>query len=126
MNGIDKCINMIKDLNLDERFVGVWKGTDHGKFFKDETNSWVVNRRSDGTLNISFMTIKTDEETSYSEEVGYWYVKDGEYFEYKESDDKIDCYTFLFHSKDSIHFIIKEAETKEEPYNFIDYKVILD
>ena len=128
MNGIDKFINSLNDFNVkfDDRFVGVWKGTDHGKFFKGETNSWVVNRKGDGTFTISFQTIHSDSHVTYSEEVGFWCVKGGEYFEYKESDEKIDCYSFMFHSKDSIHFVINEPETKEEPYNFIDYKVILD
>jgi len=126
MNGIENYIKLIKDLNVDERFVGVWKGTDHGKFFKGETNSWIVNRKADGTFSISFKTIHSDDHITYSEEEGYWYVKGDEYFEYKESDEKIDRYSFLFYSKDSIHFIINEAKSKEEPYNFIDYKLILD
>jgi hypothetical protein len=38
----------------------------------------------------------------------------------------MDRYSFLFLAKDSIHFIINESQPKEEPYNFVDYKVILD
>ena len=38
-------IASMKTAEVDQRFVGIWSGTDHGKFFKGETNSWMVNRR---------------------------------------------------------------------------------
>ena len=126
LNGEDKNIAFIRNCKADPRFVGVWRGTDHGKFFKGETNSWVVSRKSDGTFHINFKTIHEDESVSYSEDVGYWGIKDNEYFEYRESDEKKDQYTFVFLSNDSIHFIINEPEEKEEPYNFVDFKILLD
>ena len=110
----------------DPRFVGVWKGTDHGKFFKGETNSWIVNRKSDGTFYINFQTIHEDESISYTEEAGFWGIKNNEYYEFREKKKKKDEYSFLFLSNDSIHFIINEPEQKEEPYNFVDYKMLLD
>lgn len=126
LNQEDPNIAFFINNQIDSRFVGVWKGTDHGKFFKGETNSWVINRKADGTLMIHFKTINSDESETYSEEVGYWCVKGDEYFEYRESDDKKDQYSFIFLSNDLVHFIINESEEREEPYNFIDYKVILD
>ena len=119
-------IEFFKNSEIDGRFVGVWQGTDHGKFFKGETNTWIVNRKADGTFMISFKTIHSDDRVSYSEEVGYWCVKGDDYFEFKESDEKKDQYSFIFHSRDSIHFIINEMKGKEEPYNFVDFKVYLD
>jgi len=126
LEGEDKNISFFRSGDRDKRFVGVWRGTDHGKFFKGETNTWVVNRKEDGTFMISFKTIHADDNVTYSEEQGLWCVKGNEYFEFKESDEKMDRYSFLFLAKDSIHFIINEPQSKEEPYNFVDYKVILD
>ena len=122
-NGI---IQFIKSTEVDERFVGVWSGTDHGKFFIGETNSWIVTRKIDGTLTVNFKTIYTDDRVTYAEDKGFWCVKGDDYFEYRESDEKADHYTFLFLTKESIHFIINEEKTDEEPYNFIDNKVFLD
>lgn len=125
--GEDKgIIEFIKSTEVDVRFVGVWSGTDHGKFFKGETNSWIVTRKIDGTLTVNFKTIYTDDRVTYAEDKGFWCVKGEDYFEYRESDEKADHYTYLFMSKDSIHFIINEDKTDEEPYNFIDNKVFLD
>ena len=56
--------HFIKSMGVDERFVGVWSGTDHGKFFKGETNSWVVNRKMDGTFTVSFQTVYSDDTVS--------------------------------------------------------------
>ena len=125
--GEDKgIIQFIKSTEVDERFVGVWSGTDHGKFFIGETNSQIVTRKIDGTLTVNFKTIYTDDRVTYAEDKGFWCVKGDDYFEYRESDEKADHYTFLFLTKESIHFIINEEKTDEEPYNFIDNKVFLD
>ncbi len=121
-----KIIAFIKSAKADERFVGIWSGTDHGKFFKGETNSWIVNRKIDGTLTVSFKTIHSDDNVTFSEDKGFWGVDGENYYEYRESDEKADHYTFLFLSKDAIHFIINEENQGEEPYNFVDNKVYLD
>lgn len=126
LGGEDQTVSFFRSGRIDERFVGVWRGTDHGKFFKGETNSWIVNRRADGTFMISFKTIHADDNITYSEEEGFWCIKENDYYEYKESDEKMDRYSFLFLAKDSIHFTINEPLLKEEPYNFVDFKVILD
>ena len=122
----DKALSFFESCEVDKRFVGVWKGTDHGKFFKGETNSWVVNRKADGTFMISFKTIHSDEMVTYTEEKGVWGVKGDEYFEFRESDEKKDQYSFLFLSNESVHFIINEEKAGEEPYNFVDFKMLLD
>jgi hypothetical protein len=127
MNNPEKgSIEFIKSTVVDHRFVGIWSGTDHGKFFKGETNSWIVNRRSDGTMTVNFKTIHSDDRVTFSEDEGVWCVNGEDYFEFRESDEKADHYTFLFISKDSIHFIINEELKEEEPYNFIDNRVYLD
>ncbi|MFV0145203.1 hypothetical protein NZD85_11690 [Empedobacter stercoris] len=118
--------HFIKSMGVDERFAGVWSGTDHGKFFKGETNSWIVNRKMDGTFTVSFKTIHSDDTITYAEDIGLWCVKEDEYYEYRQSDVKADHYTYIFLSKDSIHFIINEELKEEEPYNFIDNRVFLD
>ncbi|MEG0697963.1 MAG: hypothetical protein RR447_12560 [Algoriella sp.] len=59
-------IEFIKSTEVDVRFVGVWSGTDHGKFFKGETNSWIVTRKIDGTLTVNFKTIYTDDRITYA------------------------------------------------------------
>ena len=127
MNNPEKgSIEFIKSTIVDHRFVGIWSGTDHGKFFKGETNSWIVNRKNDGTMTVNFKTIHSDDRVTYSEDEGIWCVADEDYYEFRESDEKADHYTFLFISKDSIHFIINEELKEEEPYNFIDNRVYLD
>lgn len=118
--------DFIKSVEVDERFVGIWSGTDHGKFFKGETNSWLVNRKADGTMTVNFKTIYSDDRVTFSEDVGIWCAIGEEYYEFRESDEKADIYTYIFLSKNSIHFIINEELKEEEPYNFIDNKVFLD
>lgn len=118
--------DFIKSVEVDERFVGIWSGTDHGKFFKGETNSWLVNRKADGTMTVNFKTIHSDDRVTFSEDVGIWCAIGEEYYEFRDSDEKADFYTFIFLSKDSIHFIINEELKDEEPYNFIDNRVFLD
>ena len=123
---IKEIIDFIQSVKVDDRFVGIWSGTDHGKFFKGETNSWLVNRRNDGTMTVSFKTIHSDDRITYSEDEGIWCVQNEDYYEFRESDEKPDHYTYLFLSRDSIQFIINEELKDEEPYNFIDTKVFLD
>ena len=119
-------IASMKTAEVDQRFVGIWSGTDDGKFFKGETNSWMVNRRSDGTMTVNFKTIHTDDRVTFSEDEGIWCVLGEDYYEFRESDEKPDHYTYLFMSKDSIHFIINEELKEEETYNFIDNRIYLD
>lgn len=116
----------IKSMDVDERFVGIWSGTDHGKFFKGETNSWLVNRKADGTMTVNFKTIYSDDRVTFSEDEGVWCTIGDEYYEFRDSDEMADIYTYIFMSKDSIHFIINEELKDEEPYNFIDNRVFLD
>lgn len=118
--------DLIKSTIADKRFVGNWSGTDHGKFFKGETNSWKVSRRIDGTFTVTFKTIHADDTITFTEDEGYWGVNNEDYYEFRESDDTADHYTFLFLSKDSIHFIINEKLKEEEPYNFVDFRLLLD
>ena len=77
-------------------------------------------------MTVNFKTIHSDDTITYSEDEGVWCVNGEDYFEFRESDEKADHYTFLFISKDSIHFIINEELKEEEPYNFIDNRVYLD
>lgn len=119
-------IDFIKSINADKRFVGNWSGTDHGKFFKGETNSWTVNRKIDGTFTVTFRTIHQDDTVTFSEDKGFWGVDDQDYYEFREADKEADHYTFLFLSKDSIHFIINEKLREEEPYNFVDFRMLLN
>lgn len=119
-------IELLKSTNPDKRFVGNWSGTDHGKFFKGETNSWTVNRKVDGTFTVTFKTIHQDDTITFLEDKGFWGVNNQDYYEYRDSDEQADHYTFLFLSKDSIHFIINEKIQEEEPYNFIDFRSLLD
>lgn len=119
-------IELLKSTSPDKRFVGSWSGTDHGKFFKGETNSWTVNRKVDGTFTVTFKTIHQDDTITFLEDKGFWGVNNQDYYEYRDSDEQADHYTFLFLSKDSIHFIINEKIQEEEPYNFIDFRSLLD
>lgn len=121
-----KIEDFIKSVEVNEKFVGIWSGTDHGKFFKGETNSWLVNRKADGTMTVNFKTIHSDDRITFSEDDGIWCAIGDEYYEFRESDEKADIYTFIFLSKDSIHFIINEELKEEEPYNFIDNRTFLD
>ncbi len=76
----------IKSMDVDERFVGIWSGTDHGKFFKGETNSWMVNRKADGTMTVNFKTIHSDDRVTFSEDEGVWCTIGDEYYEFRDSD----------------------------------------
>lgn len=107
---------------IDPRFVGKWKGSDQGKIFDGEINSWVMQRKSDGTFEIFFETYYEDGTKVQTHETGIWYVSNGIFYEYRDSDEDVDSYHFEFLSSKIIQFI--EVDNSTNHLNmFVDYKL---
>jgi len=109
----------------DKRFVGIWKGTDNGSYHIGEVNSWVVNRKEDGTFSIKFQTEYQNGSIEKLDESGTWWIEGEVFFELKESADSYDCYVFSFINSDTIQFIDAQDDF-EEPYTFLDRRLYLD
>nr|WP_317632276.1 hypothetical protein [uncultured Flavobacterium sp.] len=109
---------------IQKLFVGTWKGTDNGSYIPGEVNSWIVTRKSDETFVIKFTTFYSNGEVDNTEEIGTWRIEDNTYIELRE-DLSEDTYFFNFVTPNSIHFI-DASESDPNPYNFIDYRILLD
>lgn len=112
---------MIK--TIDPRFVGKWKGSDEGKVIPEQINFWMINRKASGMFEIIFETHYEDGKVEQSFETGNWYVIDGVFYEYRESDEQTDMYQFEFLTPQIIQFIELNSKS-ENPYMFKDYKLI--
>jgi hypothetical protein len=110
---------------IDKRFVGIWKGTDNGSYNVGEVNSWIVNRKEDGTFVIKFKTEYHNGSTELLEEKGQWWINGDLFYELKEKAKNYDCYVFSFINKDTIQFIDAQDDF-EEPYSFLDKRMYLD
>lgn len=109
----------------DKHFVGIWRGTDNGTYNIGEINSWIVNRRVDGTFTIKFKTEFQSGSIEHLEESGTWWIEGDLFFELKNDADSYDCYVFTFINPDTIQFIDGDDEF-EEPYTFLDRRIYLD
>nr|WP_297306686.1 hypothetical protein [uncultured Flavobacterium sp.] len=108
---------------IEERFIGKWKGSDEGRVVPGQINFWIMDRKADGTFEIFFETHYDNGKIEQSYEDGIWYVIGDEFYEYRESDEKLDSYHFEFLSPRIIQFIDIDSDS-ETPYMFKDYKVI--
>lgn len=109
---------------LDPRFIGTWKGSDHGRLVPGETNFWVMQRYSDGGLRIQFETHYENGIIETYEEQGKWYIEDQCYCEYHAIDRHTDRYFYVFLNPHTVHFTENCADPV--PYSFYDYKVLLN
>lgn len=109
---------------IDNRLIGIWKGSENDKQMADLKKEWEMERNSDGTFSLNFKTFyqgKTDEFT----ELGNWWVKGNTFYEYHTDSDKTDTYTYKVLNKEQVKFkmLSTEIDFNEENYTFIDTKI---
>ncbi|UYW02235.1 hypothetical protein K5I29_04855 [Flavobacterium agricola] len=110
---------------IDSRFVGMWKGTDNGSYFVGEVNSWILNRYENGVFKIQFTTQYANGGVETLEEQGEWWVTDRLFYELKEKATHYECYAFVVLSPNTIQFIDTQDDF-DEPYTFLDQRIMLD
>lgn len=106
----------------DERFVGVWVGSEKDNQVDGLTKKWEMTRNADGTFEIKF-NVKAKGQKSYdSVEKGKWWVKDNKFYEYHEDSEMADVYTFEVLNKNQIKFTEEKMsfELNKPNYEFID------
>lgn len=106
---------------IDTRFIGTWKGTDHGSLDSSETNHWVVTRTKEGAFFVEFTTIFSDGSIEKSSEKGLWFVEGNLFYEQREGENQADVYTFKLLSDKLIAF-----HDVSSNYHFTDERILLN
>lgn len=116
-------ITLVNDKQIDNRLIGVWKGSESDKQKADLKKEWVMERNSDGTFTLNFKTFyqgKTDELV----ESGNWWVKGNTFYEYHTNSNKTDTYEYTVLNDEQVKFkmLSTEIDFNDENYTFIDTK----
>lgn len=106
---------------IDERFVGTWKGTDEGRLEEFAVNHWVISRTIKGEFFVEFKSVYLDGSVEHFSEKGIWYVKNNRYYGQRDSEETTDGYLFKILSDKAIHF-----QDLESDYYFTDHKMLLN
>lgn len=119
-----KLTTLTNGKQIDNRLVGVWKGSENGQQLADVKKEWEMERNSDGTFNLKFKTI-TEGITDEFEEAGNWWVKGNTFYEYHTDSDNTDTYKYTALNKEQVKFkmLSSEVNFEEGNYTFIDTKV---
>jgi hypothetical protein len=119
-----KLTTLANGKQIDNRLVGVWKGSETGQQLADVKKEWEMERNSDGTFNLKFKTI-TEGITDEFEEAGNWWVKGNTFYEYHTDSDNTDTYKYTALNKEQVKFkmLSSEVNFEEGNYTFIDTKV---
>lgn len=119
-----KLTTLTNGKQIDNRLVGVWKGSENGQQLADVKKEWEMERNSDGTFNLKFKTI-SEGITDEFEEAGNWWVKGNTFYEYHTDSDNTDTYKYTALNKEQVKFkmLSSEVNFEEGNYTFIDTKV---
>lgn len=107
---------------IDPMLVGVWKGTDLGKYINGQINNWILKRSKDGTFSIVFETRYSNGEKITTEDKGTWFTEGNHYFETPEGEEQPDEYIYVFLDGNSVQFV-DTVLNNGLPYMFTDYRV---
>jgi hypothetical protein len=109
---------------IDNRLIGVWKGSENNKQKADLKKEWVMERNSDGTFTLKFKTVYKGETDEFIES-GNWWVIGNTFYEYHTDSDKTDTYKYKVLNKEQIKFkmLSTEIDFNNENYTFIDTKI---
>ncbi|SDW90858.1 lipocalin-like domain-containing protein [Flavobacterium degerlachei] len=119
-----KLTTLTNGKQIDNRLVGVWKGSETGQQLADVNKEWEMERNSDGTFNLKFKTI-SEGITDEFEEAGNWWVKGSTFYEYHTDSDNTDTYKYTALKKEQVKFkmLSSEVNFEEGNYTFIDTKI---
>lgn len=123
-NSIDGFAYDQTDGIADERFVGVWTGSEKDNQEKGLSKEWTMTRNADGTFVLDFKTKRKGKKTETLIEEGKWWVKDNKFYEYHEDSEMTDVYEFQVLNQNQIKFkaFNMSFEQENESYEFIDTK----
>ncbi|MGV0965715.1 lipocalin family protein [Empedobacter falsenii] len=110
------------DGEADERFVGVWTGSEKDNQVKGLSKEWAMTRNADGTFVLDFKTKMKGNKVKSHIEKGKWWVKDNKFYEYHEDSESTDVYEFQILNENQIKFkaFNMAFEQQNETYEFID------
>jgi hypothetical protein len=109
---------------IDNRLVGLWKGSETGEQIANITKEWEMERNSDGTFKLNFKTL-TEGVTDEFIESGNWWIKGNTFYEHHTDSDKTDTYTYTVLNKEQVKFrmLSTEVDFENKDYTFIDTKI---
>lgn len=109
---------------IDYRLVGVWKGEEKDNQEEGMSKSWMMTRKNDGTFILKFK-FTINGKTKNTEEKGKWWIEGNKFFEYHETSDLTDVYSYIIISNDKVKFKAENLslEHNNENYEFIDERV---
>lgn len=112
------------DKQIDNRLIGVWKGSESDKQKADLKKEWVMERNSDGTFTLNFKTIYKGKKDELVES-GNWWVNGNTFYEYHTNSDKTDTYEYTMLNDEQVKFkmLSTEVDFNDENYTFIDTKI---
>lgn len=103
--------------HLDKSLVGTWVGSETGVQYNDTKREWEMIRNQNGTYIINFKTHYPDY-TSESTEEGYWWTKQGVFYEHCTS-HKTDVYDYNVVSENIIEFKTIKIQTSFVRDNYV-------
>lgn len=109
---------------IDKRLVGSWGGSEENQETAGVSKKWVMQRNADGSYKIQFV-FNDEEGIKYSNEIGNWWIEDGEFHEYHKVSQKTDVYDYEVLNKNEIKFrsVQLSYKTNVETYEFIDTRI---
>jgi hypothetical protein len=109
---------------IDKRLIGVWQGSEKDKQTSGLEKEWTMERNSDGTFTLNFITIQDGESDEFIE-TGNWWVKGNTFFEFHDNSGATDKYKFTVLNKEQVEFkmINSNVEFDNPNYVFIDTKI---
>jgi len=109
---------------IDEKLVGLWKGSEKDQQIEGVEKLWIMERNQDGTFMLLFTTVQ-DCEVNQHVEKGQWWIENGEFHELHYTSGQTDTYTYEVLDPSHIKFKSKQQsmEMATDDYTFIDTRI---
>ncbi|MBO9693986.1 hypothetical protein [Chryseobacterium sp.] len=109
---------------IDNKLVGLWKGSEKDQQIAGMEKRWVMERKADGTFMLIFTTIQDCEVDQFIER-GQWWIEKGEFHELHFNSGKTDIYTYKVLDPSHVKFDSKEQalDMATDTYSFVDTKI---
>ncbi|WP_343687885.1 hypothetical protein [Chryseobacterium gleum] len=109
---------------IDNKLVGLWKGSEKDQQIAGMEKRWVMERKADGTFMLIFTTIQDCEVDQFIER-GQWWIEKGEFHELHFNSGKTDIYTYKVLDPSHVKFDSKEQalDIAADTYSFVDTKI---
>ncbi|MDR6465606.1 hypothetical protein [Chryseobacterium sediminis] len=109
---------------IDNKLVGLWKGSEKDQQIVGMEKRWVMERKADGTFMLIFTAIQ-DCNVDQVIERGQWWIEKGEFHELHFNSGKTDIYTYTVIDPSHVKFNSKEQalDMAVANYSFVDTKI---